>query len=69
MLTTMPGAGVCAGILAIPPLRRSVLTRHIQTLFNRALPRMSATEAAALEAGTTGPEAAFFLGSIQPTRN
>ena len=66
MLTTMLGAGVCAGILAIPPLRRSMLTRHIQTLFNRALPRMSATEAAALEAGTTGPEAAFFSGQFSP---
>lgn len=45
--------GVPAIIVAVPALRRSLLTPHIFALFKRILPAMSDTERDALEAGTT----------------
>jgi acyl-CoA dehydrogenase len=49
-------------VLAIPALRRSLLTPHIFALFKRILPAMSDTERDALEAGTTWWDADLFSG-------
>jgi acyl-CoA dehydrogenase len=54
-------AGVVA-LLAIPALRRSLVTPHIFALFKRILPAMSDTERDALEAGTTWWDADLFSG-------
>ncbi|MFS2002455.1 acyl-CoA dehydrogenase [Duganella sp. CT11-25] len=53
--------GVVA-VLAIPALRRSLVTPHIFALFKRILPAMSDTERDALEAGTTWWDADLFSG-------
>jgi acyl-CoA dehydrogenase len=66
MITPVLALAAGAAVLGIPGLRRQVLTRHIQRAYARALPRMSETEAAALEAGTSGAEAAFFVGEFNP---
>jgi acyl-CoA dehydrogenase len=49
-------------VLAIPALRRSLVTPHIFALFKRILPAMSDTERDALEAGTTWWDADLFSG-------
>ncbi len=68
MLTSLLiGAAGVAGVLGVPGLRRPLLTRHIQRAFARALPTLSATEAAALQAGTPGFEAQFFEGRFEPS--
>jgi len=54
--------GVPAAVLALAPLRRSLLTPHLLTLFKRLLPTMSDTERDALEAGTTWWDADLFTG-------
>lgn len=51
-----------AAVLAIPALRRSLVTPHIFALFKRILPAMSDTERDALEAGTTWWDADLFSG-------
>ena len=54
--------GAPAAVLAYAPLRRSLLTPHLLTLFKRLLPTMSDTERDALEAGTTWWDADLFSG-------
>lgn len=56
------GAGVGA-VLAVPALRRRLLTRNLFPLVAAALPRISETERAALEAGTVWWDAALFSGN------
>ena len=51
-----------AAVLAMPALRRSLVTPHIFALFKRILPAMSDTERDALEAGTTWWDADLFSG-------
>src|SRR5471030_1640213 len=54
--------GVPAAVLALAPLRRSLLTPHLLTLFKRLLPTMYDTERDALEASTTWWDADLFTG-------
>jgi len=49
-------------LLAIPPVRRAVLTGPIFGLFKKVMPPMSDTEREALEAGTVWWEAELFRG-------
>ena len=49
-------------VLAIAPLRRSLVTPGIYALFKRILPAMSDTERDALEAGTVWWDAELFSG-------
>jgi acyl-CoA dehydrogenase len=51
-----------ATILAVRPLRRALLTRHVFAIFRRILPQMSDTEREALEAGTVWWEGELFRG-------
>jgi acyl-CoA dehydrogenase len=51
-----------AGLLLIPPLRRSVITRPIFATYRKVLPQMSDTERDALEAGTVWWEGELFRG-------
>ncbi|WP_448662617.1 acyl-CoA dehydrogenase [Sphingomonas sp. CJ20] len=49
-------------LLALRPLRRRVVTAPLRTLFRRVMPRMSATEQAAIDAGTIWWDAQLFGG-------
>ena len=49
-------------VLNIPQLRQKYLSRHIFTLMQEALPKMSQTEREALEAGNTWWDAELFSG-------
>ncbi|MCE1240246.1 MAG: acyl-CoA dehydrogenase [Azonexaceae bacterium] len=49
-------------ILALPPLRRALLTRSIFSAYRKVLPQMSDTERDALEAGTVWWEGELFQG-------
>jgi len=49
-------------IVAIKPLRYTLLSRPILQIFQRILPRMSGTERDAIEAGTTWWDAELFSG-------
>jgi len=53
---------VLAAIFNAPPLRRRLVTRHALRAFKRALPRMSETERAAIDAGTVWWDAELFGG-------
>ncbi len=53
---------VPAFILALAPLRRTLISRHVLALFRRALPEMSRTERDAIEAGTVWWDAELFTG-------
>ena len=66
-LTSWPviGAGVASLVfllLAIRPLRRSLITRPIFAAYRKVLPQMSETERDALEAGTVWWEGELFRG-------
>lgn len=50
-------------ILNLRPLRRTLLTRPVFSLFQRMLPPLSETEREALEAGTVGWDGELFSGS------
>jgi len=50
-------------LLGFPPLRRLLVTPTVMRLVGRALPTMSETERAALEAGTVWWEAQLFSGA------
>jgi acyl-CoA dehydrogenase len=50
------------GLIVIPPLRRSVITRPIFSTYRKVLPQMSDTERDALEAGTVWWEGELFRG-------
>ena len=54
--------GIVLLLLAIAPLRRVVLTRHLYTMVKAMLPRVSRTEQEALDAGTVGWDAELFSG-------
>lgn len=49
-------------LLAIKPLRRELVTRHIFRLYKKLMPRMSRTEEEALNAGTVTWEGELFKG-------
>jgi acyl-CoA dehydrogenase len=49
--------------LTLRPLRRVLLTRHVLTWFRSVLPPISATEKAAIDAGTTWWDAEVFSGN------
>ena len=49
-------------VLAVPPIRRVLLTRWLMPILAGALPRMGETERIALEAGTVWWEAELFSG-------
>jgi acyl-CoA dehydrogenase len=49
-------------IVAVPPLRRVLVSKHVLALFRRALPEMSPTERDAIEAGTVWWDAELFKG-------
>ncbi|WP_116137363.1 acyl-CoA dehydrogenase [Trinickia diaoshuihuensis] len=53
---------VPALILALTPLRRALVSRHVLALFRSALPDMSPTERDAIEAGTVWWDAELFTG-------
>ena len=54
---------VVAGlILAIPVVRRFLVTNHILKLFRKMLPQISQTEQEALDAGTVWWEGELFSG-------
>ncbi|MGN6653246.1 acyl-CoA dehydrogenase [Trinickia sp.] len=53
---------VPAFVLALVPLRRTLISRNILALFRRALPEMSPTERDAIEAGTVWWDAELFTG-------
>jgi acyl-CoA dehydrogenase len=48
--------------LALPPLRRNLVSRHVLKWFRSVLPPMSSTEKAAIDAGTTWWDAEVFSG-------
>lgn len=50
-------------VLAVRPVRRALITRHIFALFRRILPQMSETERIALEAGTVWWDGDLFRGN------
>jgi len=54
---------VVAIVLAVPPIRRAVLTRFLMPILSGVIPRMSETERIALEAGTVWWDAELFSGS------
>ncbi|EDY86800.1 acyl-coenzyme A dehydrogenase [gamma proteobacterium HTCC5015] len=54
-------AGVLA-VLAIAPLRASIITRPIFGIYKKILPQMSDTEKTALDAGTVGWDGELFAG-------
>ena len=54
--------GIAAAIGGVPSLRQALITRRLLPLIAPILPRMSATEKVAIEAGTVWWEAAFFTG-------
>ncbi len=49
-------------IVALHPVRRVVLTAPLRGVFRKIMPRMSPTEQAAIEAGTTWWDAELFSG-------
>ena len=49
-------------VLAIKPLRRTLLSQRVLNLFRKILPEMSPTERDAIEAGTVWWDAALFSG-------
>jgi len=49
-------------LLALRPVRRRLVARPLRTLFHRVMPRMSATEQAAIDAGTIWWDAQLFGG-------
>ena len=53
---------VLAGLFAIRPLRRAVITRPIFSAYRKVLPQMSDTERDALEAGSVWWEGELFRG-------
>ena len=53
---------VLAGLFAIRPLRRAVITRPIFSAYRKVLPQMSETERDALEAGSVWWEGELFRG-------
>ncbi len=53
---------VVAVVLAVPPIRRAVLTRFLMPILSGVIPRMSETERIALEAGTVWWDAELFSG-------
>ncbi len=62
LLVLFWGVGLVLVPLAVAGLRRSWLSRPLLAQFRRILPRMSATEREALEAGTVWWEGEFFKG-------
>jgi len=56
------GLVVVGSLLTLRPLRRTLLSRGAMSLFQRIMPRMSATEAAAVEAGGVWWDAELFSG-------
>lgn len=58
------GAAVAAllVLLLIRPVRRTLLSRPVMSVFRRIMPRMSATEQAAIEAGNVWWDAELFSG-------
>lgn len=67
--TLMSGPVIAAGValafwllLAIRPLRRSLITRPVLAAYRKVLPQMSDTERDALEAGTVWWEGELFRG-------
>ncbi len=54
---------VAAIVLAVPPIRRAVLTRFLMPILSGVIPRMSETERIALEAGTVWWDAELFSGN------
>jgi len=62
MLVLVIVIGTIATLVAIGPLRRTIITAPILRAFRRALPTMSETERVALEAGTVWWEADLFRG-------
>ncbi|MGK6355697.1 acyl-CoA dehydrogenase [Sphingomonas sp. DT-207] len=50
-------------VIAIRPLRRSLISRPLLPAFRRVMPRMSPTEQAAIDAGTIWWDAELFAGS------
>ena len=58
------GAAVAAllVLLLIRPVRRSLLSRPVMSVFRRIMPRMSATEQAAIESGNVWWDAELFSG-------
>jgi acyl-CoA dehydrogenase len=52
-------------LLGVPPVRRALVTPSVMRALGRALPTMSATERAALEAGTVWWEGQLFSGAPQ----
>ena len=67
-LIGMPVAGVLAALLvpvaviALRPVRRGLISRPLRRVFARIMPRMSATEQAAIDAGTVWWDAELFGG-------
>lgn len=53
---------IMLALLAVGPLRRAVVTAPVHAAIRRVLPRVSDTEAQALEAGTVGFDAELFSG-------
>ncbi|MBV2192694.1 MAG: acyl-CoA dehydrogenase family protein, partial [Azonexus sp.] len=53
---------VLAGLFAIRPLRRAVITRPVFSAYRKVLPQMSDTERDALEAGSVWWEGELFRG-------
>ena len=53
---------IAMGLLAIGPLRRAVVSTPVHGAVRRILPKVSDTEAQALEAGTVGFDAELFSG-------
>lgn len=64
MLVSALGLAAVTAVFGVPSVRRTLLSTHIQKAFAKALPKLSSTEAAALEAGSPGPEAQFFKGEF-----
>ena len=60
VLLAMPLLGLA--LLAIKPLRRALITRHVLGWFKNVLPEMSATEREAIQAGEPWWEAEMFRG-------
>ena len=51
-----------AAILAIPPLRRSLISDRVLAVYRKLMPPMSQTEREALEAGTVWWDGELFSG-------
>ena len=55
-------AGLPVALAVLPPLRRQLLSRPVMAFYRRAMPEISETERAALDAGSTWWDAALFTG-------